>query len=130
MNAVKRPSGDVVAGSQFLTSTLQQDVKQVVHLLTVDAVLLLSRGAEEQRSRGQSCVQTVVTLSLPHSVSSYTQSCVLLGKSGECYCCFCVFKGPTLNKTLFMFYEKMHLLSKLPKRDKVLPQLRFSESLC
>lgn len=50
MNAAKRPSGDVAAGSRFLTSTLQQDVKQVVHLLTVDAVLLLSRGAEEQRS--------------------------------------------------------------------------------
>lgn len=60
MNAAKRPSGDGAAGSRFLTSTLQQDVKQVVHLLTVDAVLLLRRGAEEQRSRGQSCVQTVV----------------------------------------------------------------------
>lgn len=124
MNAAKRPSGDVVAGRRFLTSTLQQDVKQVVHLLTVDAVLLLSRGAEEQRS-----VLCADCRALPHSVSSYTRSCVLLGKSGECCCCFCVFKGPTLNKTLFMFYEKTHLLSKLPKHDKVLHQLHFSESL-
>lgn len=58
MNAVKRPSGDVVAGSQFLTSTLQQDVKQVVHLLTVDAVLLLSRGAEVSPVCRLSCVAT------------------------------------------------------------------------
>lgn len=31
-------------GSELLTSALQQDVKQVVHLLTVDAVLLQTEG--------------------------------------------------------------------------------------
>lgn len=74
--------------SEFVTSALQQDVKQVVHLLTVDAVLLLrrrGRGAEEQRS-----VLSADCRVLPHSVSSSTLSCVLLGKSEGCYCCVCV----------------------------------------
>lgn len=61
MNAGRMPSGEVAAGTEFVTSTFEQDVKQVVHLLAVDAVLLLRirrRGAEVSPTCRWSCVAT------------------------------------------------------------------------
>lgn len=57
----RRPSGDEAAETEFITSTFEQDVKQVVHLLTVDAVLLLGfrrRGAEVSAATRCSFIHT------------------------------------------------------------------------
>lgn len=62
--------GDVAAETELITSTFEQDVKQVVHLLTVDAVLLLGI-----RRKGTE-VSPACTLSLCHKA--------MLRKSRNC----------------------------------------------